>query len=62
MVMTSSTAGPNNATNIFTTLVYLTLFNELRLGYAAAQTIFMVLTLLLITWLQRTAFGKRYEK
>ncbi len=62
MVMTASTAGPNNSTSIFSTLVYFTLFNELRLGYAAAQTIFMVLTLILITWLQRIAFGKRYEK
>jgi raffinose/stachyose/melibiose transport system permease protein len=62
MVMTNSTAGPNNSTSIFSTLVYFTLFNELRLGYAAAQTIFMVLTLILITWLQRSAFGKRYEK
>jgi raffinose/stachyose/melibiose transport system permease protein len=62
MVMTNSTAGPNNATSIFSTLVFFTLFNELRLGYAAAQTIFMVLTLILITWLQRSAFGKRYEK
>jgi raffinose/stachyose/melibiose transport system permease protein len=62
MVMTNSTAGPNNATSIFSTLVFFTLFNELRLGYAAAQTIFMVLTLVLITWLQRSAFGKRYEK
>ena len=62
MVMTNSTAGPNNSTSIFSTLVYLTLFNELRLGYAAAQTIFMVLTLILITWLQRSIFGKRYEK
>jgi raffinose/stachyose/melibiose transport system permease protein len=62
MVMTNSTAGPNNATNIFSTLVYFTLFNELRLGYAAAQTIFMVTTMLLITWLQRRAFGRRYEK
>ena len=62
MVMTNSTAGPNNSTNIFSTLVYFTLFNELRLGYAAAQTIFMVITMLLITWLQRRAFGRRYEK
>ena len=62
MVMTNSTAGPNNSTNIFSTLVYFTLFNELRLGYAAAQTIFMVVTMLLITWLQRRAFGRRYEK
>jgi raffinose/stachyose/melibiose transport system permease protein len=62
MVMTNSTAGPNNSTSIFSTLVYFTLFNELRLGYAAAQTIFMVLTVILITWLQRSAFGKRYEK
>jgi raffinose/stachyose/melibiose transport system permease protein len=62
MVMTNSTAGPNNATNIFSTLVYFTLFNELRLGYAAAQTIFMVITMLLITWLQRRAFSGRYEK
>lgn len=62
MVMTNSTAGPNNATSIFSTLVYFTLFNELRLGYAAAQTIFMVLTMVLLTWIQRRAFGKRYEK
>jgi raffinose/stachyose/melibiose transport system permease protein len=34
----------------------------LRLGYAAAQTIFMVIVMVLITWLQRQAFGKRYEK
>jgi raffinose/stachyose/melibiose transport system permease protein len=62
MVMTNSTAGPNNSTNIFSTLVYFTLFNELRLGYAAAQTIFMVITMLLITWIQRRTFGRRYEK
>jgi raffinose/stachyose/melibiose transport system permease protein len=62
MVMTNSTAGPNNSTNIFSTLVYFTLFNELRLGYAAAQTIFMVVTMLLITWIQRRTFGRRYEK
>ena len=62
MVMTNSTAGPDNSTNIFSTLIYLTLFNELRLGYAAAQTIFMVIVMILITWLQRQAFGKRYEK
>ena len=62
MVMTNSTAGPNNSTNIFSTLIYLTLFNELRLGYAAAQTIFMVIVMILITWLQRQTFGKRYEK
>jgi raffinose/stachyose/melibiose transport system permease protein len=62
MVMTNSTAGPNNSTSIFSTLVYLTLFNELRLGYAAAQTIFMVATMLLITWLQRRAFKGRYER
>jgi len=62
MVMTNSTAGPNNSTSIFSTLVYLTLFNELRLGYAAAQTIFMVVTMLLITWLQRRIFRGRYEK
>jgi len=43
-------------------LVYFTLFNELRLGYAAAQTIFMVITMLLITWIQRRTFGRRYEK
>jgi len=62
MVMTNSTAGPNNSTSIFSTLVYFTLFNELRLGYAAAQTIFMVATMVLITWLQRRAFKGRYER
>ena len=62
MVMTNSTAGPNNATNIFSSLVYFTLFNELRLGYAAAQTIFMIITMLLITWLQRRTIGRSYSK
>jgi raffinose/stachyose/melibiose transport system permease protein len=62
MVMTNSTAGPNNSTSIFSTLVYFTLFNELRLGYSAAQTIFMVITMVLITWLQRKGLGKRYER
>ena len=62
MVMTNSTAGTNNSTSIFSTLVYFTLFNELRLGYSAAQTIFMVITMVLITWLQRKGLGKRYER
>jgi raffinose/stachyose/melibiose transport system permease protein len=62
MVMTNSTAGPNNATNIFSSLVYFTLFNENRLGYAATQTIFMIVTMLLITWLQRRTIGRSYTK
>lgn len=62
MVVTNSTAGPNNSTNIFTTLIYLTLYNELRLGYAAAQTIFMVIVMLLITWLQRRTIGRSYQR
>ena len=62
MVLTNSPAGPNNPPSIFSTLVYFTLFNELRLGYAAAQTIFVVATMLLITWLQRRAFKGRYER
>jgi raffinose/stachyose/melibiose transport system permease protein len=62
MVMTNSMAGPNNSSNIFSTLIYLTLYNELRLGYAAAQTIFMVIVMLLITWLQRRTIGRSYQR
>lgn len=40
--------GPNNSTNIFAVLIYQTIFSELRIGYAAAQSIFLYLFLYLL--------------
>ena len=60
LIYTMTLGGPNNSTNIFSTLIYLTAFNEFRFGYAAAQTIFMVLMILFLTWLQRRILRTRY--
>lgn len=60
LIYTMTLGGPNNSTNIFSTLIYLTAFNEFRFGYAAAQTIFMVLMILFLTWLQRRILRTKY--
>jgi raffinose/stachyose/melibiose transport system permease protein len=51
LIYTMTLGGPNNSTNIFSTLIYLT---------AAAQTIFMVLMILFLTWLQRRILRTKY--
>lgn len=60
LIYTMTLGGPNNSTNIFSTLIYLSAFNEFRFGYAAAQTIFMVLMILFLTWLQRRILRTKY--
>jgi ABC-type sugar transport system permease subunit len=54
--------GPGNSTNIFAVLIYQTIFSELRIGYAAAQSIFFILVLVFITFLQRRLLNNRYER
>jgi raffinose/stachyose/melibiose transport system permease protein len=60
LVFSMTNGGPNNASSIFATLIYVTGFFEYKVGYAAAQTVFMVVTIVLISWLQRRAIKDRY--
>ena len=53
--------GPNNSSSIFAVMIYQTVFSELRIGYAAAQSIFFVIVLVLITFLQRRVLRDRKE-
>ena len=61
LVFSMTNGGPNNSSSIFATLIYVTGFFEYKVGYAAAQTVFMILTIVLISWLQRRAVKDRYS-
>lgn len=60
LVYSMTQGGPNNSTNIFVTLVYLTAFNEFRFGYAAMQSIILVFFILGLTALQKRILKERY--
>jgi raffinose/stachyose/melibiose transport system permease protein len=60
LVFSMTNGGQNNSSSIFATLIYVTGFFEYKVGYAAAQTVFMVVTIVLISWLQRRAIKDRY--
>ena len=62
LIFSMTQGGPNNSTNIFAVLIYQTIFSELRIGYAAAQSIFFIFVLVFITILQRKFLNSRYEK
>ncbi|MFZ9205240.1 MAG: ABC transporter permease subunit [Candidatus Nanopelagicaceae bacterium] len=62
LIFAMTQGGPNSSSNIFAVLIYQTLFNELRIGYAAAQSIFFILLLVFVTVLQRKFLNSRYEK
>lgn len=62
IIFSMTQGGPNNSSNIFAVLIYQTVFSELRIGYAAAQSIFFVLVLVFVTLLQRRFLSTRYEK
>ncbi len=62
LIFSMTQGGPNNSTNIFAVLIYQTVFSELRIGYAATQSIFFILVLVLVTVLQRKFLSSRYEK
>lgn len=53
LIFSMTQGGPNNASSIFAVMIYQTVFTDLRIGYAAAQSIFFVIVLVLITVLQR---------
>jgi len=52
--------GPNNSSSILVTMIYLTAFNEFRFGYAAAQSIFLIIFILALTALQRRILRTKY--
>lgn len=62
LIFSMTQGGPNNSTNIFAVLIYQTVFSELRIGYAAAQSIFFIIVLVSVTLLQRKFLNSRYEK
>jgi raffinose/stachyose/melibiose transport system permease protein len=62
LIFSMTQGGPNNSSNIFAVLIYQTVFSELRIGYAATQSIFFILVLVFVTVLQRKFLHSRYEK
>jgi raffinose/stachyose/melibiose transport system permease protein len=62
LIFSMTHGGPNNSSNIFAVLIYQTVFSELRIGYAATQSIFFILVLVFVTVLQRKFLNSRYEK
>ncbi|MBU3645352.1 MAG: sugar ABC transporter permease [Candidatus Nanopelagicaceae bacterium] len=62
LIFSMTQGGPNNSSNIFAVLIYQTVFSELRIGYAATQSIFFIIVLVLVTVLQRKFLNSRYEK
>ena len=62
LIFSMTQGGPNNSSNIFAVLIYQTVFSELRIGYAATQSIFFIFVLVFVTVLQRKFLNSRYEK
>ncbi len=62
LIFSMTQGGPNNSSNIFAVLIYQTVFSELRIGYAATQSIFFIIVLVMVTVLQRKFLNSRYEK
>lgn len=62
LIFSMTQGGPSNSSNIFAVLIYQTVFTDLRIGYAAAQSIFFVLVLVFVTLVQRRFLNSRYER
>lgn len=60
LIYTMTGGGPNNSTNILVTLIYQVAFGEYRFGYAASLSVYLVLFILLLTWLQRRILRTKY--
>jgi raffinose/stachyose/melibiose transport system permease protein len=60
MALPTTGGGPNNSSSILVTMIYLTAFNEFRFGYAAAQSIFLIVFILALTALQRRILRTKY--
>lgn len=60
LVYATTQGAPNNSTSILVTMIYSTAFNEFRFGYAAAQSIVMILVIFLLTSVQRRILRAKY--
>lgn len=60
LVYTMTNGGPLNSTEILVTLIYRNAFFGYQYGYAAAQTVVLIVVVLLITWLQRRTLRLDY--
>jgi len=60
LIYTMTGGGPNNSTNILVTLIYQSAFGEYRFGYAANLSVYLVVFILLLTWVQRRILRTKY--
>jgi raffinose/stachyose/melibiose transport system permease protein len=60
LIYAMTQGGPNNSSSILVTLIYLTAFNEYRFGYAATQSIYLIIFILVLTAVQRRVLRTRY--
>ena len=60
LVYTMTNGGPLNSTEILVTLIYRNAFFGYQYGYAAAQTVVLVVVVLSLTWLQRRTLRLDY--
>lgn len=61
LVYSMTQGGPNYASSILATLIYNTGFFEFKVGYAAAQSVFFILAIFLVTWIQRRILRTQYQ-
>jgi raffinose/stachyose/melibiose transport system permease protein len=60
LIFTMTGGGPSNSTSILVTMIYLTGFGEYRFGYAASLSIYLVIFIILLTWIQRRVLRTKY--
>jgi raffinose/stachyose/melibiose transport system permease protein len=60
LVYTMTAGGPRNATDLLVTIIFGNAFLGYSYGYAAAQTVVLVVVILSITWLQRRVLRLDY--
>lgn len=53
LVYAMTQGGPRNSSDVLVTYIYNTAFASYKYGYASAQSIFLIITILFITWVQR---------
>ena len=60
LVYAMTQGGPSNSSDVLVTLIYNTAFASYKFGYASAQSVLLVVMVLLITWLQRRTLRVNY--
>ena len=53
LVYSMTQGGPQNSSDLIVTSIYNTAFASFKYGYASAQSVVLILVVLLVTWLQR---------